>query len=305
MKKLIALFLAAVICLNLVGCGNTSTDSDQTGDEGTNSSETGSDTTAVAIAEELEGYWVAENGTVLKLGEDFFMDSIVYSSFFCIWDNPVIEGDRLSLSSSDCTFVYKISRADDKLSLHFLTDESTVDADAYDELFSAVCCDFTVYPASAQHTVELTLDNWQDYFEFIPATNGPIKNSLGEFEDIDSSYWVFASKKDAHVIGVENGAAEVNLKDEYYCWYTYDFATGAFTQGQPAEDGEVSSNAYLEERTHDFNFWAGAKSNNVYGISESYAVAEPVKTKSSYSFLGSAYSNVEVTRIQGTLTVIG
>ena len=322
MKKALALLLAAALCLGLAACGKTPTEAENTEGQASLSAEadaagageepTDSGAAAVAAPEDLEGYWAAEDGTVLQWKANE-LNGII-TSVFGFWafpdtladGTPMLAGDRLSLQISDFVCTYALSQEGGKLSLHYLAEESTVTPDFEYGYFADLCKNFTVYPGSSQQTVELTVDNWQEYFEFRP-TNQPIHNSFGEFDGMDSGSWVFAPKKDAPhiIIGLKNGAAKVNLQEEYYCWYTYDFATDAFTQGQPASEEEVSGyNRQGEDRTRDFSFWLSSEGTFVYWIEQNYST-EPVATDSSYSYIGNAYRNVEMLRIQGTLTVIG
>ena len=323
MKKVLALLLAAALCLGLAACGKTPTEAENTEGQASLSTEadtvgTGEEPTdggaaSVAAPEDLAGYWAAEDGTVLQWEWETDHLEGVITAQFSSWDfpdtladgSPMLAGDRLSLQISDLVCTYALSQEGGSLSLRYLAEESTVTPDFEGGYFADLCKNFTVYPGSSRQTVELTVDNWQEYFEFRP-TNHPIRNSFGEFESMDSGSWVFVPKKGApHVIiGLENGAAEVNLQDEYYCWYTYDFATDAFTQGQPASEEEVSGyNRQGEDQTRDFSFWLSSDGTFVCWIKQNYST-EPVATDSSYSYIGNAYRNVEMLRIQGTLTVI-
>ena len=217
----------------------------------------------------------------------------------------VTEGNKLILPYSDGTkFVYEATHGEGGLLLKYLPEESSIVEEA--PWHAILCNDFTVYPESSAQTVELTLDNWADYLEFRP-TCEEIDNSFGELEEVRPDSWVLIGKKDAPhiVVGVADAAFECRLAGGYYRWFTYDLATKEVTPGEPAEmDREYT----FDDRTDDFNFYFDSYSIGCFiaWLHGTYVLdVEPIWTDDTCSVIGVDYETKEITRIKGTLTVIG
>lgn len=92
-----------------------------------------------------------------------------------------------------------------------------------------------------ERTVELTVDNWKDYFEIRLATSGEIRNSFGEFEKPDYMCWALFLKSDVAqiVTGMDDVAIEYSFTEGYYSWLTYNIDTKEFLLSDPTtkEDG--------------------------------------------------------------------
>lgn len=312
MKKWIALLSAAALCLSLGACGSSNGGTPVSGEQAANHASAqqnvGMETSStISWGEELKGYWVTDDNL-------FFHPSVGGSSFS--FDDPVswmispltdyvTEGNKLILPYSDGTkFVYEATQGEGGLLLKYLPEESNIAEEA--PWHATLCNDFTVYPESSTQTVELTLDNWADYLEFRP-TCEEIHNSFGELEDVRADSWVLIGKKDAPhiVVGVADAAFEYRLAGGYYRWFTYDLATKEVTPGEPAElDGEYT----FDDRTDDFNFYFDSYSNGRF-IAWLHGSAvlgvEPIWTDDTCSVIGVDYESKEITRIKGTLTVIG
>lgn len=312
MKKWIALLLAAALCLSLGACGSSNGGNPVSGEQAANHASAqqnvGMETSStISWGEELKGYWVTDNNLFFHPfvgGSSFSFDDPVSGMISPLTDY-VTEGNKLILPYSDGTkFVYEATHGEGGLLLKYLPEESSIVEEA--PWHATLCNDFTVYPESSTQTVELTLDNWADYLEFRP-TCEEIHNSFGELEDVRADSWVFIGKKDAPhiVVGVADAAFEYRLAGGYYRWFTYDLATKEVTPGEPAElDGEYT----FDDRTDDFNFYFDSYSNGCF-IAWLHGSAvlgvEPIWTDDTCSVIGVDYETKEITRIKGTLTVIG
>lgn len=299
MKKWIALLLAAALCLSLGACGSKG--------NSVSGGQAKTTTPSISWEEGLKGYWVTDDNL-------FFHPSVGGSSFS--FNDPVswmvssptdyvTEGNKLILPYSDGTkFAYEATHGEGGLLLKYLPEESSIVEEA--PWHAILCNDFTVYPESSAQTVELTLDNWADYLEFRP-TCEEIDNSFGELEEVRPDSWVLIGKKDAPhiVVGVADAAFECRLAGGYYRWFTYDLATKEVTPGEPAEmDGEYT----FDDRTDDFNFYFDSYSigcSIAWLHGTSVLDVEPIWTDDTCSVIGVDYETKEITRIKGTLTVIG
>ena len=153
MKKLIALLLAAVLCLSLAACGGkaetsgndtqgqqTSQNTQQTGDESHETqpavSESAEEPEApVADKEDLEGLWLSDDGTCLLIQDGvatFYPGVTSYNKGpYAAWAaitmyDWTIAGNRMSFKDAGGggPHVYEIINEDGQLSLKYVESES-------------------------------------------------------------------------------------------------------------------------------------------------------------------------------------
>lgn len=281
MEKWIVRLLAAVLCLSLVACGSGSAGATQLG------------------LDELSGYWVADDGGwfhVYDYGSILVFDGPYFTNEF----DYATEGNKLILSAdSETKLVYEVTQGEETCLIRYLPEESHVLEDA-SQYYSVLYNDFSVYPESSTHTVELTLDNWADYLEFQP-TCRECYNSFDELTNVYPDGWFLCLKKDAPhiVVGVADAAVEYRLTGGFCRWFHYDLATKELTIGEPAEDRDYPYGDENGDRT-----W-NDRSDRVYLTDNFIPWVEPIWTEDTCSFIGGDYETKEITRIKGTLTVVG
>lgn len=315
MKKWIALLLVAALCLSLGACGRSNKEISGGYEQAEFSVETSQQdvpnetTPSITWEDELAGYWVADDGVLFHptVSGDYFNFCDPVSLLMSTPTNFVTEGNTLFLPYSDgATVVYEATPSGGCLRLKYLSEESNVSEDVLWQ--RTLCNNFTVFPESSKQTVELTVENWQDYLEFRP-TCSETHNNFDELEDVFPKSWSVFAKKDASqiIVGVEDAAFEYRLAGGYYRWFTYDLATKEVTVGEPAEM-EGAERYTFEDTIDDRPFYyddcsrgcdvASLKGHYVHGV-------EPIWTDDTYTFVGVDYETKEITRIKGTLTVIG
>ena len=157
-----------------------------------------------------------------------------------------------------------------------------------------------------EQTIEITLDNWQEYFEIRPNTHGALYDSFGEFERLDYVNWAMFLKNDVadKVTELEDLAIEYSFRDGYFCWFEYNFDTEEFVQKNAAAEGEVDSwlkvedsNRVLSLSLDELRYKDGCFLVFIYkNLSESL-------NDNIYSFIGEAYETMEIVRIKGTITI--
>ena len=165
--------------------------------------------------------------------------------------------------------------------------------------------DYFCYNESQYKTVELTLENWQEYFEIRPCTHGALYSSFGEFERLDYVNWALYLKEDVAdtVIDMEDAAIEYSFRDGYFCRFEYNLDTGEFVQKEAAVPGEIDSNLKVTDSARDLRInLASAKEDGCFLVFISRHLAESLNGNI-YSFVGEAYATMEIVRIKGTLTV--
>ena len=320
MKKVFALLLAAVLCLSLAACGGkANTDGmvqetpknvqQSVGEASESQSEDREPTeetqAPAATKEELEGLWLAENGVTLSIKNgfacfDWYNGSSSETGMF----DWTIAGNRMSFGDigGGGPHVFEIINNNGTLSLKYLKSESGEACVPFwdDEL---VCTTFT---AAKERTIELTVDNWQEYFEIRPNTHGVLRNSFGEFERLDYVNWALFLKSDGtqRVTGLEDVAIEYRFTDGYYSWFSYNFDTGEFLLQDAATAEECAGYPALDDKNQDFTIWYDSVSgeNGSFLTFILHHYQESV-TDNIYSFIGEAWGTMEIVRVKGTITV--
>lgn len=149
MKKLIALLLAAVMCLSLVACGNGKAEDNNKSETEPTDNITDSSTESaepIATKEDMDGFWITSNGYYIIFdGDNIYsiesvegytdIESSAVSHLMDVSENELnsvwvdygysIEGNKLSFNTAygEETFVYEILKNDDTLSLKFIERE--------------------------------------------------------------------------------------------------------------------------------------------------------------------------------------
>ncbi len=167
-----------------------------------------------------------------------------------------------------------------------------------------------------EQTVEITLDNWQDYFEFRPDVH-VLKDSYNEITGMQVIFKFFPKEAIAENIAVPDAldddriVFDVQYIDPYACIYRYDLNTqeltvGEFTEGSSPYSADDLLPSYDCSGTYDSSRDAG------YFPEDGYRVIDfplnryddcVVKDNIIESY-GYAISSVEITRIKGTITIL-
>ena len=157
----------------------------------------------------------------------------------------------------------------------------------------------------AEKTVEITLDNWQEYFEIRPSTNGPLYNSFDEFERLDYVNWAMFLKDDVKdkVTKMEDVAIEYSFTDGYFSWFEYNLDTGEFVKKDPAAEGEMDSWLTVNDSNRDLPLSLDSvKGNGCFLVFISRHLSDSLNGNI-YTFIGEAYGSMEITRIKGTIVL--
>ena len=166
-----------------------------------------------------------------------------------------------------------------------------------------------------EQTVEITLDNWQDYFEFRPVVEVK-KDSYNAITGMQVLYKFFQKEAIAeNIVDVgeddERIVFDVQYIDPYACVYRYDLNTQKLTIGEYTEDSSSYSEGDLlpsEDYSGTYDSWYDAG----YFPTDGYRVImEPLTVRDTGTIkdniieaYGYAFSSVEITRIKGTITIL-
>lgn len=173
-------------------------------------------------------------------------------------------------------------------------------------------------PSNAELTeqiVEITLDNWQEYFEFRPVVYES-KDSYNEITGMQVIYKFLPKEAIAeNIVDVgeddERIVFDVQYIDPYACVYSYDLNTQKLTIGEYTEDSSpYSADDLLPSEdwsgTYDSRYDAGYFPTDGYRV-----IMEPLNVRDTGTIkdniieaYGYAFSSVEITRIKGTITIL-
>ena len=167
-----------------------------------------------------------------------------------------------------------------------------------------------------EQTVEITLDNWQDYFEFRPDVH-VLKDSYNEITGMQVIFKFFPKEAIAENIAVpgvfddDRIVFDVQYIDPYACIYRYDLNTqeltvGEFTEGSSPYSADDLLPSYDWSGTYDSSRDGGYFPEDGYRvIMEPLTVSDTCTIKDNIiEAYGYAFSSVEITRIKGTITIL-
>ena len=167
-----------------------------------------------------------------------------------------------------------------------------------------------------EQTVEITLDNWQDYFEFRPDVH-VLKDSYNEITGMQVIFKFFPKEAIAENIAVpgvfddDRIVFDVQYIDPYACIYRYDLNTqeltvGEFTEGSSPYSADDLLPSYDWSGTYDSSNDAGYFPEDGYRV-----IMDPLNARDTGTIkdniieaYGYAFSSVEITRIKGTITIL-
>ena len=166
-----------------------------------------------------------------------------------------------------------------------------------------------------EQTVEITLDNWQEYFEFRPVVYES-KDSYNEITGMQVIYKFLPKEAIAeNIVDVgeddERIVFDVQYIDPYACIYRYDLNTqeltvGEFTEGSSPYSADDLLPSYDCSGTYDSCRDGGYFPEDGYRV-----IMEPLNERDTGTIkdniieaYGYAFSSVEITRIKGTITIL-
>ena len=210
--------------------------------------------------------------------------------------------ERTTLSKKDIAVINEaISCVDESTDLD--ENESTQAGMASETTTAETTTAETTTAVTTETTIPLTLENWQEYFELGAYVSGVNYNGFGEFESLRTNFSFFLKADIADkVTKIENLVFEVALRDGYFTWYEYNLETGELLQKQAASADEVPSyhqvSDYQGVRTPATN----VKAYGAFVRTMMFKLSESV-SGDRYTFIGDAFRTMEITRIQGTITI--
>ena len=144
-------------------------------------------------------------------------------------------------------------------------------------------------------TIEITLDNWQDYFELKTLTVTH-KNGFNEIDYFFPQLNFLVRDEWASMMTDMNVVFEYTCTDSYACWFTYNMDTEELVEGEKTDHyvsdpwGTIST---LEKRHIEYGTW-------LYGNSKRETL---ILEGNIAKIVADMYSTVEILRIEGTITI--
>ena len=186
-------------------------------------------------------------------------------------------------------------------------------AGAYAEISKISAGSETTEAPNETTTIEITLDNWQEYFE-ITLHAETEKNSFDEVTGFYPRYKFSLKEKYANTIEGIDLAVEYHATDGYFTEYTYDIATGAITTGEPDKDdpADDKTDTFSLSTSNGYYFIVGTPTTDTKPTIQTWQFISLTSWyPDSLSINGniatikaSLYSTVDIVRIQGTITLL-
>ena len=143
-------------------------------------------------------------------------------------------------------------------------------------------------------TIEISLDNWQDYFQFQWVVS-EVRNDFDELTGIKPQMKFSLKEEWVSVAEDMDVAVEYSCTNGYYCWFIYNIGTGEIVEGETSDDTFYGCDTKGTFTMRDIEkgelFWWGIHP-------DTFACEEGIAT-----VVGTTYPNVEIVRIQGTFTI--
>ncbi len=210
MKKISTLFLATIMSLLVVACGSETKKVDVVG-------------TWINIATTSHGMVMnlEEGGTgTVSLGEEVLE---------LTWERT--DEDTLVCNADSQELLFEIGIADGVAEMRWqgvFAHYTMVSEEDYKKKINAI---------------EITMDNWQDYFEIKPYIDVR-RNDFDEIDDIKFGTKMVLKEEYADKFAGADGAVEVLKKDSYYCNVEYNAATGEYVIGDAYSEDVLKEKDY-------------------------------------------------------------
>ena len=160
----------------------------------------------------------------------------------------------------------------------------------------------TETPEVATTTVEITLDNWQEYFEIVLGASVS-RNAFDEIENMCSVWRISLKEKYREALTNADVAFGCRRIEYSKCEFTYDLQTEQTTMSVTSPSDFMGD---LDE-TYSFEY-----DNSFLTLGDNFSVGltvylssmkKPSVDGNKVTWKGNEYARVEMTRVQGTLTL--
>lgn len=156
-----------------------------------------------------------------------------------------------------------------------------------------------------QKVIEITLDNWQEYFE-IKLVADVNTNDFDEFQSFSPALRLYLKEEYLERIITMDVPFEISYKDDYCCNFSYDIDTGEISELEKVDYGH---NVEDISRTLSFSnidtmlFTMDAYSPIYKTMLFDLSISECTIIDDVATLVGYMYSSIEVVRVQGTITI--
>jgi len=160
----------------------------------------------------------------------------------------------------------------------------------------------TEAPEVATTTVEITMDNWQEYFELV------LSALVGRnaFDEIDNAYsqWRISLKEEYRDSLTNANVAFGCRKSEYSkCTFIYDLQTEIATMSAISQSDDIVMGD--RDETCSFEYDNATSQDSFYVALPIYltSMSKLLVDGNKVTWKGYEFANIEITRVQGTITL--
>ena len=327
MKKVLALMLAMVLVLSLAACGGNDTKESSTDKTSgiAEQSDTVKDTEQapqenVDVPDSLVGTWYImpnfSEGSMSASGSSVtILDEAEILSFTIIKNGTItVDGKEYPMKKSsdnnslrafqdygEYNAAYTVNIGDDQYEIGINTDTDNSNYIVF-QPFGNKVASYTPLYAKKNYTLktaELTLDNWQDFFE----VKSEYKLHKNDWDDFDGVYaaWYFGEKNDIIISDIQNARIAFKSSSTETSMIHFDKNTeeytfsDAVTESNEPYESESDINIYNTEDSYH-NIWVSIYDNYRFLPQKDFKDAG-----NEYTARVVTKVNVEVTRIMGTI----
>lgn len=290
MKKILALLLVAVMCFSLAACGGNELQTDNSGSQ-QEQSDNRNDKEINIKKVDVVGTWKNtssnDHGFVMTINEDGTGTIILGEQELTITWEKTDEEIICNTGSKELTFKIRANNGVVEMSYK----------DGYYVVVSEQDYENTI------ECVELTLENWQQYFEIKPYAE-PQTDAFDELSDLMICTTLVLKDEYVNTFAASDGAIEVSFGGEYRCPIEYNSATKELTLGTPYTKEESEQKGYYLS-TEAVTYTDELTYYREYGFRIGGGVGCPPDTFKVEGDIVTAdityYDTIEITRIQGNL----
>ena len=151
-------------------------------------------------------------------------------------------------------------------------------------------------------TIEITLENWQDYFEVKLAATVE-KNDFDEIEICFADHYVYLKSEYRDKLAEADVAFAWSSDDYAACVYTHDLETGSLTYSQVAKENPPSGAHTEGTFSYEYNAY---RQTYFARINTDFMGTERGSVKVNGNIVtwnGFIWEQVVITRVQGSITI--
>lgn len=294
MKKALSLVLALLLCLSLGACGGN--DKNNEGQEVVNQQTNNPTEDMTTTASNINAAYVGEWKANIKSSDEYYVYTITLNAdgsasyrqkYDGTWEYSQ-EDNWIVLKTVAGNIILNIAEEDGNTVLKYFSD-TYYRAD-----------EFTENAPKQEEVIQITEDNWQNYFEVKLAAK-ITKDDFGEMKNGFADNYIYIKKEYRERLASANVAFGWYVSGYGYCTFTHDLETGAISYsdyvsmstGTPKQDEDGTCSYVFGDDMQKYYVKISAMGGTT---TDTFAVDGTTATWGGY-----IWANVDITKVQGSI----